>query len=264
MENRNTDKFIRMRYLITFALVVMSLSMFAQDIAVTKPSYVIVANDEIITEEKLGELMGIVKSMNKGVSQDLRDELADKHGSIIGEKEFIIIVELYDEKELHQKPEPAHIDNEVVDDLVLHINDEAKDFEVEMLDGKSIRLSELKGKVVLLNFWATWCGPCLMEFYEMPEKILKPFSDRDFVFLPIAKGEQKEKVSAKMLQLKQKGIDFNAGYDPEEKIWSAFAKQSIPKNFVIDKNGVIKYIATGNAEGNVEQLAREIRKLLDE
>ena len=65
---------------------------FCQEIE--KPSYVIVANNEIISEEKLGELMqsGLVKSMNKGVSLDVRNNFAEKFGDRIGEKEFISVL----------------------------------------------------------------------------------------------------------------------------------------------------------------------------
>lgn len=75
-----------------------------------------------------------------------------------------------------------------------------------MLEGKSIRLSELKGKVVLINFWATWCAPCLIEFYDFPSKIISPFKDSKFVLLAIARGETKEKVKVKMSNLKKMGL----------------------------------------------------------
>lgn len=151
-----------------------------------------------------------------------------------------------------------------VDELNLHIDDLAVDFTVEMIDGETRKLSDQKGKVVLLNFWATWCAPCLIEFHELPGKILKPFENSDFIFIPISIGESEEIVSAKMLQLNEKGIVFNVGTDPERKIWNEYASRSIPKNFLIDKHGVIKYISTGNSEGSVDALAKEIENLLEE
>jgi len=67
-----------------------------------------------------------------------------------------------------------------------------------------------------------------------------------------------------MAQLKEKGIDFNVDIDPDKKIWDKYATQSIPKNFVIDQNGEIKYISIGNSEGSVNRVATEIKKLLAE
>lgn len=146
--------------------------------------------------------------------------------------------------------------------LVLHVNDKAANFEVTMLNGETIQLSDLKGKVVLLNFWATWCGPCMMEFNEIPEKILKPFETKDFVFIPISRGENEFIVKQKMMSLKEKGIDFNVGLDPDKSIWNQYATKYIPKNFLIDKEGKIQYISTGYTKDSVDKLVKEIKKLL--
>jgi peroxiredoxin len=144
------------------------------------------------------------------------------------------------------------------------VEDKASDFTVQMSDGSKVRLSELRDKVVLINFWATWCPPCMKEFAELPEKIVKPYKNKEFVFLAISRGEEPEKVNAKMDKLKKKGIDFTVGYDPEKEIWSKFAEHSIPKNYLIDKNGVIRYISTGFEKDSLEKLAKEIDKLLAE
>lgn len=258
-----------MKKIIILFSILYGITLVGQTKEIKKPEYVIIANNEIITKEKVQEYgeQGSIKSMNKGVSQDVRNKLAEKFGEKIGDREFIILIDLITEEEKAENQKKMNSDvaikNEIIDDgFILNINDNAKDFTVKMIDGKNITLSDLKGKVVLLNFWATWCAPCLMEFYEIPGKILKQFKNTEFVFIPISRGESEETVLKKMIQLKEYGIDFNVGIDPTENIWNKYASQSIPKNFLIDQNGVIKFISNGNTEGNVDKLATEIKKLL--
>ena len=144
----------------------------------------------------------------------------------------------------------------------LNIKDKAADFTVDMIDGTTITLSELKGKVVLVNFWATWCGPCMSEFKEIPKEILERFEDDDFVFIPISRSENEFLVKQKMESLKTKGIDFNVGIDPNKTIWDMYATKYIPKNYLIDKDGVIRYISTGYSTDSMKTLVNEIEKLL--
>lgn len=145
---------------------------------------------------------------------------------------------------------------------LLKAGNKAADFTVDMLDGSRISLSQLKGKVVLLNFWATWCPPCMQEFAALPEKIVKRFEGRDFVLLPISRGETRDTVLAKMEQLKAKGIDFPVGLDPKKAIYSLYATQYVPRSFVIDKEGNIVMALIGYTPKELEEVANTIEKLL--
>lgn len=243
---------------------------FGQNNDTKKPKYVIIVNNEIITKKKLEEYgkQGRIKKMSKGVTSEEWNILAKKFGDKIGDREFIIKVDLFTEKEkqkreVEKKQKMSINKKQSNDELKLHIDDRAKDFTVLMTDGKKQKFSDLKGKVVLINYWATWCAPCLMELVEIQKKIIEPFNNKKFVFIPIAIGENKKKVEQKILYMKKYGINYSAGIDSTKKIWNQYATGTIPKNFLIDKKGVVRCITIGNTKENIDKLVKEIKKLLE-
>ena len=168
---------------------------------------------------------------------------------------FIMNVEAQDSEELSQEA--------IEESSIIKTGDIAPDFTVEMLDGRFLKLSDMKGKVVLLNFWATWCGPCMQEFSEIPEKIIKRFERKEnFVFLPISRGENRETVQGKMNQLRRTGIIFPVGLDSDKMIYESYAKMYIPRNFLINKNGEVVYTSIGYKEEEFAILADTIEELL--
>lgn len=135
----------------------------------------------------------------------------------------------------------------------------APDFNVEMFDGSHIRLSELRGKVVLVNFWATWCPPCREELTRVQAEIIDRFAGEDFVFLPIARGEEHDTVAAFR---KRMGYTFPMGLDPDQRIFRRYANNYIPRNFLIDRDGKIILASIGYDKAEFEKLITTIEKSL--
>ena len=137
---------------------------------------------------------------------------------------------------------------------------EAPDFTVEMIDGSKVALSELRGKVVLLNFWATWCPPCRQELTRVQTDIIDRFAGKEFVFLPVSRGEKREAVEA----FREKtGYAFPMGLDPARTVYDRYASNYIPRNFVIDRKGKVVLATVGYDEHEFEELIRTIEKTLE-
>ena len=137
--------------------------------------------------------------------------------------------------------------------------DKAPDFTVEMVDGQKIALSSLKGKVVLINFWATWCPPCREEFKRMQKDVVDRFKGKDFQLLAISRGEKKATVD----QFRDKqGYTFPMGLDPKQEIYNKYASNYIPRNFVVGKDGKVIYVSVGYEPAEFENMLKAIEAAL--
>ena len=133
----------------------------------------------------------------------------------------------------------------------------APNFEVEMFDGSTIKLSDLKGKVVLLNFWATWCPPCRAELARVEKDIIEKFKGKPFVFIPVSRGEKRATVAAFREKM---GYTFPMGLDPEGRIYDEYAETYIPRNFLIGKDGKVVKASVGYDEAEFAELVNLIEK----
>lgn len=138
---------------------------------------------------------------------------------------------------------------------------QAPDFTVEMFDGTKVTLSELKGKVVLVNFWATWCPPCRNELARVEKEIIERFKGQEFVFLPISRGESKEKVAEFRNKM---GYTFPMGLDTTQAIFKKYATNYIPRNFLVDREGKVVKASVGYDDAEfaalVKLIEQEIKK----
>ncbi len=118
----------------------------------------------------------------------------------------------------------------------------APDFTFPDIHGKSVSLSHFKGKVVFLNIWATWCGPCRTEMPDM-EKLYQKFKKEDFVILAVSIDLQGKSVVIPFIQ--ELGLTFPVLLDPDGTIQNVYEIKALPSSFIIDKEGFIELRITG-------------------
>ncbi len=134
----------------------------------------------------------------------------------------------------------------------------APDFTLQDDDGKIHRLADYRGKVVVLNFWATWCPPCR---YEMPsmERAHKKVQGENIVLLAVNVGESADQVFEFTGQYP---VTFQLLLDTDGSVIKKYPVIGLPTTFVIDPRGVVTHRAVGGREWDDEQLLGQLRALL--
>ncbi|RYU95302.1 redoxin domain-containing protein [Emticicia agri] len=147
------------------------------------------------------------------------------------------------------------------------VGSEAPDFSLVDLSGKNVKLSELKGKVVILDFWATWCGPCIMSFPGMKQAMEKYKNNPNVQFLFVNTFERVDQSQWKSTVsnfVNQRGFNtFPVILDMGGVVALNYGVNGIPAKFCIDKEGKIKFKSTGFM-GSSELVLQEMTKWVDE
>ncbi len=163
----------------------------------------------------------------------------------------------------HKKTERASADKDYFKKLGIEKPEKrilAPHFELEDLSGKRIALKNLKGKVVFLNFWATWCIPCRQEMPTM-EKLHKTFKERGLEVVAVNIKEDKKDVRKFVEEL---GLTFTILLDKSGNISEEYGAWSIPLTYVINRKGEFVGKAAGSREWDGKTATAFFRGLMDE
>lgn len=136
-------------------------------------------------------------------------------------------------------------------------------FDLETLanaDGKTIKLSDYRGKVVYIDFWASWCGPCRKSLPDLND-IRAKYADKDFEVIAI--NLDKEKADA-MKFLDKYPVDYPIAIDSSGKIAEQYELKGMPNGFLIDKKGMLKHFHAGYKSKDKEKLDTMVAQLLQE
>ena len=143
---------------------------------------------------------------------------------------------------------------------LVKVGDTAPDFSFATETGQTKKLSEMKGKVVWINFFATWCGPCRQELPHLQKEVYEKLkNNKNFELIILGREHSWEEINKFKTDNK-----FNMPFYPDNgrKVFSLYAKQNIPRNFVVGKDGKIAVSSTGFTEKEFAEIISKVEGLL--
>ncbi|GAB4358404.1 MAG: TlpA disulfide reductase family protein [Gammaproteobacteria bacterium] len=139
-------------------------------------------------------------------------------------------------------------------------NSPAPDFALKSRSGPNVRLSELRGQVVMINFWATWCGPCRQEM-PLLESLYKRYRKLGFTLLGV-NVEENSRPAERFL--KDVPVSFPILYDNRNEVSKLYQVSGMPSTVIIDRDGKVRFAHTGYVPGDESKYSRMVRKLIRE
>lgn len=143
------------------------------------------------------------------------------------------------------------------------VGDKMPAISADQASGGRFSMADQQGKVVLVNFWATWCAPCQIEMPELEKQVWQKYKpNSDFVFIAIAR--EQDQATVLNFQKRHPALTFPLAWDPVRAAYSQLASAGIPRNYLIDRHGIIRFQSVGYAPEDIDNLNRAIQKALAE
>ena len=136
----------------------------------------------------------------------------------------------------------------------------APDFTLRGADGRNLRLNEQRGQVVLVNFWASWCGPCRQEMPHL-NRLYDKYKASGFTLLGVNIDDDPRLANAVAARM---GLKFPVLLDAEKTVSTLYDLGSMPATVLIDRDGRVRFLHRGYREGMEEAYERQIRELVKE
>jgi peroxiredoxin len=141
------------------------------------------------------------------------------------------------------------------------INAPAPAFRLLDLEGRAHSLSDYQGKVVFLNFWATWCGPCKVEMPAM-EALYQDFQSQGMEILAVSVDQQGAAVTRPFKEAM--GLSFPILHDSDYQVGLTYGARTLPMTYVIDRKGIVRQRVFGARDWNSQEARTVMRTLLEE
>ena len=136
----------------------------------------------------------------------------------------------------------------------------APDFVLKSATGENLRLSEYRGDVVMINFWATWCGPCRQEM-PLLDELYGRYQRVGFNLLGVNIDDDPRRAMAMVNEL---GISFPVLFDEDKKVSKLYEVEAMPLTILLDREGTVRHVHHGYQPGYEQKYLNEIRSLLRE
>ena len=137
---------------------------------------------------------------------------------------------------------------------------QAPDFALKSSTGENLRLSEFRGDVVMINFWATWCGPCRQEM-PLLDELYSRYQRVGFNLLGVNIDDDSRRA---MQMIDELGVSFPVLFDSRKEVSKLYEVEAMPVTVIVDREGTVRYIHHGYKPGYEDKYLDQIRSLLRE